>query len=248
MKQILIGFQLVSLIVVLVFMASAKATTLPDFPFVTVTGTSSQQVKPDVAELGFQINTFNKVSNVANDQLSDTVMKVVNVLNKYGVEEDNITAFETNKIARRGNYQNINQTDITGYEFNRVFNVTIKDLSRYANIIDELQSIDNVSNFNTNFDASNKADIEIQLISKATEKAKQKATLMAEGLGVRLDGVFAFNDTGSFTNFFATFGLSDSHSGIVMAERTSFNQGNSIFIPKYIEVSKTINVIYKIRR
>jgi uncharacterized protein YggE len=81
-------------------------------------------------------------------------------------------------------------------------------------------------------------------MKEAAEKAKQKAEHMATGLGVKITSVFAFNDTGSFSSFFATFGLENESRALAMM-RSKGNAAN-IFVPQFIEVSKSINVIYKI--
>lgn len=89
--------------------------------------------------------------------------------------------------------------------------------------------------------------IEVELIKEAAAKAKQKAKHMASGLGVRLGSVFAFNDSGSYASFFATFGLSTDRSGYLAKAMRSEAENSKAFIPQYIEVSKSINVVYKIQ-
>lgn len=231
----------------------AKSTTLPSFPFVTVSGTSTEEVKPDIAEIIFQLTTFDKSSDKASEVLSDATQSVLTILSKNAIQSSDIEAYEVNKSIRRGKDKNYNQTGIIGYEFTRSFSVKMSGLDNYPNIIRALYKIDNLSNIRSKFDTSERDDIQLALISKATEKAKKKASLMAQGLGVRLDGVFAFNDTGSFTSFFATFGLSDnarySVSEMVRSDVNHLNKSDMpIFIPAHIEISKTINVIYKITR
>ena len=232
------------------FCFKASATTLPDFPFVTVSGTSTQQVKPDIAEVNFKLTTFNSESKKASDQLANTTKKVLEILSANNIKDSDIVALEINKFVRRSNNRGLNQANQNGYEFSRDFTITIHDISYYSNILTKLQELDNLVNIRSTFDTTKREDIQIALITSATEKAKQKADVMAAGLGVRLDGVFAFNDTGSFSRFFATFGLSDNVGARPMAlsETRMRSVPNSVFVPQHIEISKTINVIYKIRR
>lgn len=246
-------FALTTSLCALLFTQVVASTTLPTFPFVTVSGTSSEEVKPDISEVTFQLTTFDESSEVASQQLSNSTKSVLKVLGDNSIQSSDIEAFEINKFIRRGKDKNYNQTGIIGYEFTRNFSVTISNLENYPSIIRELHKMDNISNLRSQFDTSKRDDIQLALISKATEKAKKKASLMAQGLGVRLDGVFAFNDTGSFNSFFATFGLTDGAAlmsrEMTISDVNHLNKSDMpIFIPQYIEISKTINVIYKITR
>ena len=71
---------------------------------------------------------------------------------------------------------------------------------------------------------------------------------MAAGLDVKLGKVFAFNDSGSFDNFFASFGVEQRfRSGAFeMSVSGSRQRSTTVFIPQTIELSKTVNVIYRI--
>ena len=91
---------------------------------------------------------------------------------------------------------------------------------------------------------------EIDLIAKAAAEAREKADVMAKGLGVSIDSVFAFNDTGSFQTFFSTFGLRGEDVGQrMMRERigVSGSRVNDIFMPQSIQITKKVNVIYKLK-
>lgn len=48
------------LLILSVFSVSTFASSIPDFPFVTVTGESVRKVEPDNAKLSFYVITFDK--------------------------------------------------------------------------------------------------------------------------------------------------------------------------------------------
>ncbi len=107
----------------------------------------------------------------------------------------------------------------------------------------QLYAAEYVHNLNSVFDTSERDVVETALISAAAAQARKKAEQMAEGLGVKIHSVFAFNDSGSFSSFFATFGVSDST--LVNAEMRT-GSAQLVLVPQFIEISKTVNVIYKI--
>ncbi|MDZ7871675.1 MAG: SIMPL domain-containing protein [Rheinheimera sp.] len=225
----------------------AEASVLPDFPFVAVTGQSSKQVAPDSAKLSFRISTFHQSSEVANAQLTQSANKVLALLKANGIADKQITAFELDKSEKRKRDDNYNELDILGYDLNRRFEVEISDLTKYPALMQQLYATDYVHELNTSFDTSSRDEVETALIGAAAAQAKKKAEQMAEGLGVKIHSVFAFNDSGSFTAFFATFGL-DIDTGIRRRAPPNMSdaEAQQVLIPQSIEISKTVNVIYKI--
>lgn len=224
----------------------SRASTLPDFPFVAVTGQSSKQVAPDSAKLSFRITTFHASSDVAQTQLAQASSKVLALLKANGVTDSQISAFELEKTAKRKRDEQYNELDVLGYDLNRRFDITLADLKKYPDLMTQLYATDYVHDLSTSFDTSDRGNIETALIAAAAAQAKQKAEQMAEGLGVKIHSVFAFNDNGSFDRFFATFAAGESGmvSSAMMADRAAGAQ--QVFIPQSIEISKTVNVIYKI--
>jgi len=227
-----------------IFSMGSIASNLPGFPFVTVTGESVRKVTPDKVTLGFSVITFNKEAANAQKELYQSSDKVVSVLKKYNVPVKNITSFEVNKRSKRTRDNNYNDLDILGYELRQRFEVVMDDISQYSEMANELLSINNVENIESRFDSSVREEVEIDLIKEAAQKAKHKAEQMSAGLGVKLGGVFAFNDSGSFSSFFATFGLKDDSRAYAMMSRSS--SSTNLFLPQNIEIRKSINVVYKL--
>ncbi len=224
----------------------SHASPLPDFPFVAVTGQSSKQVAPDSAKLSFRISTFHQSSEVANAQLTQSGNKVLALLKANGIADKQITAFELDKSEKRKRDDNYNELDILGYDLNRRFEVEITDLTKYPALMQQLYATDYVHELNTSFDTSTRDEVETALIGAAAAQAKKKAEQMAEGLGVKIHSVFAFNDSGSFSEVFATFAAGEHIISANMTDAGGESERQQIFIPQSIEISKTVNVIYKI--
>ena len=232
-------------IFLLALSSNAYSSSIPDFPFVTVTGESTRKVAPDNAVINLEVITFAKESLIANNDLNKTVQDIFTILKQSNVGTNAITSYEIRKETKRAREKNgYNNLDILGYELSQIFEIKLDSLEHYSAITSELIKTNNVKSIASQFDATNRETIEIALITEAGEKAKLKASQMALGLGVKIDSVFAINDSGSFKSFFATFGL-DSDRGLTfnMAQSSSTS---SMFIPKHIEISKSINVVYKL--
>lgn len=224
---------------------TASASPLPDFPFVTVEGFATKKVKPDIATVRFEIEAFAKDAESANKQLHDVTDKVVKILSDSGISKDEITSYEIDKQTQRKRDDDYNTLEILGYEFSRDFVVLVKNLEHYSDLIEQLAETDNLHGISTEFDTSERDEIGKALIADAAKNARNKAEMMAAGLGVELDSVFAFNGSGSFSDAFATFGLRDEFRAMGLAK--SGSRSRTLFMPRHIEIHKTINVIYKIK-
>ena len=228
--------------------AASLASSLPVFPFVTVQGTASKELPPDRADLSFTIETFDEKAETADRILADTTVAVLNVLSTLNIPDSAITAYEISKYTKRERGNNYQDLAILGYEMSRNFTVELDNIDNYAPLFEALMKMQNVADVDSNFSVSNADEITLSLISAAAENAKAKAQTMAAGLDVKLGKVFAFNDSGSFDNFFASFGVEQRYRAGALEMRVSGSRQRSttVFIPQTIELSKTVNVIYRI--
>ncbi len=232
----------------LISVASA-ASSLPDFPFVTVQGKASKQLPPDRADVSFTIETFDEKAETADRILADTTVAVLKVLSTLNIPDSAITAYEISKYTKRERGDNYQDLAILGYEMSRNFTVELDNIDNYAPLFEALMKMQNVADVGSNFSVSNADEITLSLISAAAVNAKAKAQTMAAGLDVKLGKVFAFNDSGSFDNFFASFGVEQRYhvEAFSMEVSGSRQRSTTVFIPQSIELSKTVNVIYQIK-
>lgn len=229
--------------------SSLYASPLPDFPFVAVEGTATKQIEPDQATITFSVTSYATESRQAYEALSNASLAVVNLCQALSIPDTDITAFQIDKRVKRKRDKDYNALDITGYEFSRRFKITLYSLDKYAELTSQLMDTQAVNATQVVFDSSKREAVQSSLIHEATEKAKRKANQMAMGLGVKLGNVFAFNDSGSFENAFATFAIATPMAGRLLTKQRLYADmamSETLFRPQYIEISKTINVIYEI--
>lgn len=228
---------------------SVVASPIPDFPFVTVTGESSRKVAPDMVTIELQALVFDKRAKMAQKKLEDTTANLIALLEANNIPLSKISSEQVNKRTKRARKNNsYDNLEILGYELTRQFKIELDSLERFPKIYNALLKMENITGISNRFDVSNKVEIGQELIAEAAVKAKNKATQMATGLGVELGSVFAFNDTGSFQTFFATFGLQGNNAGYRYEkfESVAMRSEKAAFIPEFINISKRINVVYKL--
>lgn len=240
MKNIVI-FVLSSLIC-----SSALASDLPTFPFVSVVGTSEKKVSPDRVNVSLQSLVFDMSSDVAMTKNTETMTSVFTILTRYGISGDSIEASDVRKREKRAKDDDYQSLNILGYEVSRNLSFQLKDLSRYSDLVNELNAIDFVTDVNAQFDTAEREHIERQLLQEASRESRQKADILAAGLDAKIDSVFGISQDRDFSYGVTRFHYRQSGMHAMMADSSRIGT-MSLFIPKNITLTQTLNVLYRLK-
>ncbi len=200
-----------------------SASNLPDFPFVVSTGVAEKDVLPTIATVSINVLAFNKQSDKAFEAANVASRSVIELLKKYDIDIKQLEANDIQKSTTRQRGNNYNRHEILGYEVSRNMSLTLNNLSQYSELVNDIVSIDNISGIRTQFDVSNRIQIESELIQIASKNAKNKATKMANSLDTQIHSVYAVSQASNFGDFFATFGASTYPISAEMAYSPSNN-------------------------
>jgi uncharacterized protein len=179
---------------------------------VTVGGTATRTVKPDRAEIRFMVTSYHAELATAKTMNDEEAQKVLNLLKALGIDESSIAIhqvaarrhYELNRSESDG-FPGVNRGQIKGFNVVRSYRVTLKDLSRFGDLMDQLVSNPSVMVVNHELTSTELERIESELLPAAIRDAIAKATLAAEAGGARL---------GKVMNIVATDGtLSDRFGG-----------------------------------
>jgi uncharacterized protein YggE len=98
------------------------------------------------------------------------------------------------------------------------------------------------------FDRENRAEIEEDLISKATQDARRQAELMARGAGANLGPVFALSQV-SLDNVWSRFGV-PSAPRFLRPSASAFGTPRApkqLFVPSTVTFQASVNALYELR-
>jgi len=177
---------------------------LPRPRLISVTGTAEVNVAPDEAVLSLGVESRDKDLSVAKAQHDSRVRKLLAEARNAGVEEKNI---QTSALQMRPEYSEEKVPKFLAYEVSQTIQVTLKDLSKYENLITKLlesgvNRIDSVE-FLLAEPRKYKDDARVKAIRAAREKATAMAAELGQTIGKPWDisedtfnGVFA--QTNSF--------------------------------------------------
>jgi Uncharacterized conserved protein len=223
----------------------ATAADLPNFPFVVANGSAEKKIKPDTATVHLSIMAFEKESDQALKVVNVTTAQVTDILTKHGVRKESIEATDINKSTTRRRDPEFNALDILGYEVTRSMTIKLDNLAQYPEIMGNLIATNNVSGVRADFDIADRKAVEAELIAAAGADAREKATAMANGLGSKIQSVYAISQVSSFGDFVADFGAGSART---MAFKTAAGSYETImFAPETITVEQTINVMFRIK-
>lgn len=168
----------------------SSAASLPDAPHFYVQGTGKVTVVPDTAKVSFSIVTRNKNLIKAKKEADTLSADVIKIAKQYRINKKDISASEL-YIQRETQYDNITRKQVfIGHKVTRSIQFYLKDLNRYAHLVQSLVNagiteMQGVQLMSSNVEALNK-----QASLKAIENAKQSAQDLAKGFGVNLGQLY----------------------------------------------------------
>jgi len=215
---------------------SALAATFPDTEHIYVTGEGEVKVEPDIAEIDVTIGRLYDELRSAKSDVDTRTSDVVKLAIRLGVAKEDIraTQLHINPEYERDRDKRILQ----GYEVSRDITITLKDLTKYRELIQGLvdagiTEINDIAMSSTNIDA-----LKAQALSKAIQVARKKAEVIAEQFNAEVSGVFSISEE---PLKYSRQG--DGLSYMLMAEKEEIEA----FVPGSISIRSNIFAVFRLK-
>lgn len=225
---------------------AATASPVPDFPFITVTGTAQLHVEPDTAQIRLVIRANESTAEQATSAVYRQGNTLLEYLKSKGVELDAIEAAQINKEAT---YQDYSSRTITGYSATQPVSIQLQSIEHYAEIMDHLFKQPNIFSIQGQFGTSKQSQYETELVAKAGADARKRAEQLSAAQGVSLHSVFAISEgSRSWGNLGGDFGFGAGAGvyGVQMRASADSMEQSSLVMPKHIQLQQSVNVIYRL--
>ncbi|MFA5934213.1 MAG: SIMPL domain-containing protein [Candidatus Paceibacterota bacterium] len=178
---------------------------------ISFSGTGEIFAVPDIATVSFSVRNQSQTLKAAQDKTSVTVSKVLDFLEKSGIEEKDI---KTENYSSYPQYEStppcytgpcpFRQPKIIGYEVSQNISVKIRDTDDVPEIIDGLGTIGVTDMQGPNFSIDDEDGLKTEARAKAIMDAKSKAKVLARQLGVRLVRIVNFSESsGGYPIYYA---------------------------------------------
>ena len=174
----------------------ADASTPPEHT-ISVTGTGRVVISPDVADLRVGVSATKPTVKAARAAAAESMTRVVAALKKLGIADADI---QTTTLSLQPIYDystNSNPPRLTGYQLQNAVAVTVRDLDKVGDAIDDSLAAGATTFDGVSFRVDDPAKAEAQAREAAMAQAKSKADTLAKGAGVSIGGVASISETAS---------------------------------------------------
>jgi uncharacterized protein YggE len=161
------------------------------------------------------------------------------------VEPKDIESSHLNKQIVRDENGRRNLASIQGYDVSRHLQFIARQLDLVPSIELPFMGSPNIENINCDFERTDRASIEADLLTKAIHSAKDQADKLAEPLGRHVTTAVAVSKL-PFDSISAAFGL--SARGLPPGFDRMFKKSvvaDDLLVPATIPMSATVNVLFK---
>ncbi len=169
------------------------ATDQPPEHTIAVAGSGKVVVVPDLATVRLGVVIERNTAKAARQAAAESMTKVVAAIKKLGIDEKDIATANVS-LSAVYDYPNNQAPRIRGYQLQNTVSVTVRDLDKLSDVLDNgvqagATSVDGIS-----FDVADRAASEAKAREAAVADAKAKAETLANGLGVRISGVASVSE------------------------------------------------------
>lgn len=154
---------------------------------ISVTGTGSVLVKPDVADLSLGISITRDKAKDSEAAAAAAMTNVIAALKAAGVKDEDI---QTATLSLQPVYDwSTNTQRLTGYQTDNIVQVTVRDLSKVGETLDAAVQAGATNVSGISFRVDDQKPVEVQARDAAMQDAKAKADALAKAAGVNIIGV-----------------------------------------------------------
>lgn len=211
---------------------------------ISVSGTGEVYLKPDLAQAVFSVITEKDSASDALNENSEKMNSVINFIKEKGVEEKDIKTTSFNIYPRyewrkESSVYPSGERVLAGYEVRQSLQVKIRDMLKIGEILEGGVSSGANSVSNLKLAVDDEEEAKKRAREKAIEDAKEKAKELSSQLGVKLEKIVGYGDSGQ------TFMISKSYDSYEMAA-----EGLGGAVPEIEtgenKITATVSIVYKI--
>ena len=226
---------------------AARASTLPDYPFVSTSGKAQSWIKPDVGEIDFDATAQRPHADAAAAAMATVSSELLQALAAHGVAPSDIDSFEVTRkpviLSRPADDGSAAAALIT-----RHFHVQVRDLAQWPELIAALLAQEDVEAMSVRFDRSDRDEIDARLSAEAARDARARGALLAEAMGRKLGAATAISQ-GALGQVAGNYGLAESGGGSAKraGDAPSTARSADYAVPNALSFQQAVNVIFKLK-
>lgn len=203
---------------------------------ISVQGEGTVFIKPDLAQVSLGVTITRAKLSDARTEAATAMSAVIDALHQLGIGDGDI---ETS-------YLNINPTwdysssaqRVTGYQVQNILQVTVHDLTRLGDVVDNSVAAGATTVNGITFQLSDPTSAQSQARAAAVKDARARADELASAAGVQITGVSSISET-SYSMPWPVY--ADASGGVAAPERAP-----TPVIPGNSQVTVDVSIVYTI--
>lgn len=173
---------------------AAAGTDQPPEHTIAVTGSGKVTVVPDLATISLGVVLERPSAKAARQAAAAAMTQVIDALHKLGIDDKDI-ATSTVSLSPVFDYPNGASPKVRGYQLNNIVNITVRDLDKLGDVLDNSVIAGATSVNGISFDVADRTAAEAKAREAAVKDARAKADTLATGVGVHITGVSSMSET-----------------------------------------------------
>jgi uncharacterized protein YggE len=170
---------------------------LPDKPYIYVQGSAESEKAPDIVTLNFDLIGHAPQRSKANDDVQSRAAKVFDMLAKLKISKDDTIADDFRTEEEFEESEGVRKTQkVIGYVVRRSFQVKVRDVKIFPNLVDNLVATVNAefSNYESiNAGYSREKEMDKQLWEDAIVNSRAEAERTLKNTGMKVDSIYAIS-------------------------------------------------------
>jgi uncharacterized protein len=240
-----------SLILLLAVASAATAGEIPDYPFIFVVGKADIDTPPNIATCTLLIRDRETEAVKATSSVEDRLKMVLKTLDSNKIAASDIESSRVEKQSLTDDSsEGKKQIGIVGYDVWRHVKFTVRQLDAVPPIEGAMLRAPNVTDFDCQFNRSDRAKVEDDLTTRALASAREQAEKMTGPLGRHVVAPVAISKV-PLDSLAALFGVGGDYRGLEAMDRifkrsvTAELRGDELLVPATIHLAMTVNVLFK---
>ena len=187
------------LVLIAVFVSGCdKGTERQNQSTISVFGTGSVSVQPDVIQMSITLSNVAQTTKKAQEEVSKMVRQALNILKEAKIEDKNIN---TASLTFSSEYEYTNKRTLIGQRAQQSITFSIEGIidnaEKVTGIIDQLIQINGIELNQVNYSVKNTTEYYVRSRELAYKKAVEKATQYAELSNLKIVKVLSISDQGT---------------------------------------------------
>ena len=206
-----------------------------DIGELTVTGTASIAVEPDMATIMLGLSVEDTSVAIAQARVNQAMQSIVNALQALGIDQNRMTTsnysvFPVYDYSQEG-------TVLRGYQVNNMLSVQVQEFALISQVIDRAVQAGANQVQGITFDTSKRSEIYREALQSAIAAAREKGAIMAFASGKQLGGLRSVTEGGQ--------GISTFYNAWdVRAEAVS---GQTNILGGELDVSAQVTLVFELK-